>query len=308
MPAPIHRYSGHETFPFRYAWLPKTVRALDEKPLLFTDEEKAMVELGLGKNMVRAARFWAEAAQLIETDGRGLKPSALGTQILLDGGHDPFLEDLQTLWLVHWLVATNSSPLAAWDTLLNHWHEPRFTKSDVVVALAKLAENEEKKKLSDVTLEQHFDVFLHTYLPTRSRKGEVQEDNLDSPLVELALVQPDASSATSSASDQAFSFRVDSKGEISSALFARCLEDYWRKFVKTEQSVPFSAIAYGPNSPGQIFKIFEGDIRIRLEAIERDTNGRFVYVDSSAIPQLQIQQDHPPVQISAIYQQEALYV
>lgn len=30
--------------------------------------------------------------------------------------------------------------------------------------------------------------FLHTYVPTRGRKGEIQEDNLDCPLVELELI------------------------------------------------------------------------------------------------------------------------
>jgi hypothetical protein len=44
--------------------------------------------------------------------------------------------------------------------------------------LRKLGESEERE-LSDVTLEQHFDVFLHSYVPTRSRKGDVQEDNLE---------------------------------------------------------------------------------------------------------------------------------
>jgi len=35
----------------------------------------------------------------------------------------------------------------------------------------------------------HFTTFLHTYFPTRSKKGEVLEDNLDCPLVELELIQ-----------------------------------------------------------------------------------------------------------------------
>ena len=59
------RYSGHETFVCRYAWLPKVVTELAKDPFLFDDEVNAMVRLGIGKNMVRSAKFWAEAAQII---------------------------------------------------------------------------------------------------------------------------------------------------------------------------------------------------------------------------------------------------
>src|SRR5216684_2048541 len=57
-----YRISGHETFPCRYTWLPKAVRGLSGNSKLFSDEELAMVDLGVGKNMVRAIRFWSQAA------------------------------------------------------------------------------------------------------------------------------------------------------------------------------------------------------------------------------------------------------
>ena len=56
------RFSGHETFAFRHAWLPKAYRLLKQDPSAFSHEDNAMIELGLGKNMVRALRFWVEAA------------------------------------------------------------------------------------------------------------------------------------------------------------------------------------------------------------------------------------------------------
>ncbi len=63
-----YRFSGHETFPCRYAWLPKAVRGLREDPALFSNEDDAMVRLGVGKNMVRAIRFWADAAGVIQNE------------------------------------------------------------------------------------------------------------------------------------------------------------------------------------------------------------------------------------------------
>ena len=57
-----YRISGHESFPCRYTWLPKAVRGIGVDFKLFGDEERAMVDLGVGKNMVRSIRSrFAEA-------------------------------------------------------------------------------------------------------------------------------------------------------------------------------------------------------------------------------------------------------
>jgi epsilon-lactone hydrolase len=54
----LMKFSGHETFACRYAWLPKALQAVESNPRIFSDEDQAMVELGVGKNMVRSIRFW----------------------------------------------------------------------------------------------------------------------------------------------------------------------------------------------------------------------------------------------------------
>ena len=115
---PPYRISGHESFPCRYTWLPKAVRGLEGNPRLFSDEDQAMVDLGLGKNMVRSARFWAQAAGMVAPVSRsaGHKPTDLGLTLLSKGGRDLFLEDIRTLWLIHRKLSANvHSPLLAWD-------------------------------------------------------------------------------------------------------------------------------------------------------------------------------------------------
>jgi hypothetical protein len=62
-------FSGHETFPFRYTWLPKGVTNLLKDPELFARDD-ALVTLGVGKNMVRFIRHWCTAAGAIERVGR----------------------------------------------------------------------------------------------------------------------------------------------------------------------------------------------------------------------------------------------
>jgi hypothetical protein len=88
-----YRISGHESFPCRYTWLPKAVRGLDANPRLFADEEQAMVDLGVGKNMVRSIRFWSLAAGMATVESKGAAPGLTDLAVGLLGrrGLDPFL-------------------------------------------------------------------------------------------------------------------------------------------------------------------------------------------------------------------------
>ena len=66
-------FSGHETFPFRYAWLKKGFDGLLRRPDVFGSDD-AMVELGVGKNRVRSIRHWCLATRVLEEGG--LLPNA----------------------------------------------------------------------------------------------------------------------------------------------------------------------------------------------------------------------------------------
>lgn len=80
-----------------------------------------MVSLGIGKNMVRSAKFWAEAAQVIEErEGGGHQVTPFGHELQSEEGWDAYLEYPETLWLLHWKIATHPSrPLFHWEQMLN---------------------------------------------------------------------------------------------------------------------------------------------------------------------------------------------
>lgn len=287
-----YRISGHETFPCRYTWLPKAVRGLRENPKLFSDEEAAMVSLGVGKNMVRSIRFWSNAAGMatLGMKGGGHVLTQLGSILLGERGLDPFLEDIRTLWLIHWNLSTDiENPLLAWDYLLNRWQEPELVPSAVLKALHKEAEKQ-NDRLSMVTLEQHFDTFLHTYVPTRGHKGKVQEDNLDCPLVELELlitVGERQLNPSSGKRETIYSFRREEKPDITPELFAYCLNAFWQKHHAVEATLALREVAHGHGSPGQIFKLPEEDIRTRVDALARQTNGLYIYQETASQQQIQ---------------------
>jgi hypothetical protein len=285
-----YRISGHESFSCRYAWLPKAVNWVLEKPDVFAHEQEAMVDLGVGKNMVRSIRFWAQAAGLIElaAKGGGHHATTLGRAILGNEGADPFLEDIRTLWLIHWKLTTNQPhPLLAWDYLFNRWQDPTLSSTAAVDALTKEAARE-GQDLSLVTIQQHFDTFLHTYVPTRGRKGEVQEDNLDSPLIELELLVKagERELETAGRRETLYAFRREEKPDITPELFAYCVADFWMQRYPAEETLPFRTVATGHGSPGQIFKIPEGDLRNRLSTLMRDSQGAMSFSDASNLQQL----------------------
>jgi hypothetical protein len=281
------RFSGHETFPCRYTWLPKAVSHLQRNPILFSDDDDAMVQLGVGKNMVHAIRFWADASGVAETgEISRMNVTPFGKALFGEEGHDPFLEDIRTLWLIHWMLSSNcEEPLFAWNYLLNFWHRSDFTRSEALQTFDREA-HRLGRKLSAVTLDHHFTTFLHTYLPTRGAKGEILEDNLDCPLTELNLIKKigDRTTADSGRREPIFAFRMEEKPEISQELFAYCLNDYWDKRRRSESTLAFRDVAVGESSPGQVFKLPESAIRDRLETIERDSDGVFIFQESSALP------------------------
>lgn len=304
------RFSGHETFPCRYTWLPKAFLGIEENPTLFSIEEDAMVNLGVGKNMARAIRFWVQAADIAApVKNGGLKATNFGRSLLSKNGFDPFLEDVRTLWLIHWKLSSHiNEPLFAWNYLLNYWHHSEISRTEVLQVFKKKAEQLDRK-LSPVTLEQHFDIFLHTYIPTRSRKGDIQEDNLDCPLVELQLIVKVGERVLDDTGrrEPVYAFRWEEKPDITAELFAYCLNEYWLTHFPIEEEISFRDVAFAPGSPGQILKIPEWDVRQRLDDFNKDPNSAFTYVESAALPRIRKNVDFEHDFLTPIYKPKAAY-
>ena len=262
------RYSGHESFACRYAWLPKAYRALRKSPSILSDEERAMVELGVGKNMVRSIRFWVEVMGVAAPHDRrrAFEPTPFGHALFAEDGFDPFLEDIRTLWLLHWHLATHAEdPVFAWRYLLNHWPHAQLTRSEALAAFRRESENAGLSH-SDVTLGQHLDVFLHTYLPSRTSASA--EDSIDCPLVELAFLQHvgEQRMGDTGRREPVYAFRREAKSDVTAELFEYCLHDFWQQWRPAEATLTFREVAVAPGSLGQVFKLPEDDLRSRLEA------------------------------------------
>lgn len=286
------RYSGHETFVCRYAWLPKVVAELTKPDghHLFQDEDEAMVSLGVGKNMVRSAKFWAESAQIIEDrEGGGHQVTVFGRELLGHDGHDTYLERPETLWLLHWKIATNPSrPLFHWEQMLNFWHRPEFSESDAMPFLEKALPKDQQGK-SKRTLADGFRVFVNSYVPTRGRKGEIAEDNLDCPFAELGLIRIAGQRlAANQNRELTYSFNIEARPAITSELFAYCLQEFWTNSGKyrEEKSLGSRIICSESGSPGQVFKLPEAALTILLDSLSSATDRALVFEESQSMQQV----------------------
>jgi hypothetical protein len=308
--APIYRFTGHETFACRYSWLPKAYSELIRDPELFSNEENAMVRLGVGRNMVKSIRFWVQVTGIAKATRQILQPTDLGRKLLdEESGFDPYLEDIRTLWLIHWMIASNArEPLFAWEFLFNRWQHPELCRTHVLDVFQSEAARMDRT-LSNVTLDQHFDTFLHTYVPTRSLKGDVREDNLDSPLVELNLIRSNGEkrSTQSGRPEAIYIFNRDPKPSITPELFSYCIQDYWQSRFPNEETISFRDISVAVGSVGQIFKLPETDIRERLETVHADSKGFLAFRESSAISHLTRNTSKTYDPLMAIFEAELIY-
>ncbi len=283
LPIAKPRLSGHETFVCRFAWLPKIVNRIGKEGdvAIFKDENTAMVSLGVGKNMVRSIRFWAEMAQVIESTKEGHRVTKFGQELLGHDGYDQFLERPETLWLIHWKISTNvQTPSPFWVQLMNHWHRSDLSVSRAVPFLESALPP--GTKYSERTLSDGFKVFVNSYVPTRGRKGEIAEDHLDCPLADLCLLK-----IAKTSGEPLYTFNMGDKPGISPQLLAYCLVDFWLLHHPDTDHLAFGAISAAEGSPGQIFKLPELSLRHRLESLSSISDGCLQFLDSSMQEQVQ---------------------
>jgi hypothetical protein len=279
-----YRFSGHQTFPLRIAWLPKAAEKICQKRDPLSNPDDGILHLGLGKNMVEALKCWIEAYRIAEREEGKWKLTPIGDLVFGEGALDPYLEDSSTPWLLHWLISTNrKSPFWAWECLFNRWSSTEFCASTVLDAFKRQSDQTPKPN-SPVTLKQHWEVFLHTYRPPRSDAGD---DNLDSALAVLSLIQTAGERPNAAGKwETLYAFDTGPKKTLPQQLFAFFLHDWWTAAFPEEETVPFRAILNSNLSPGRILKIQETELTKRLADLAAKQPQAFQVVESTNLRQL----------------------
>jgi hypothetical protein len=284
-PPATFSFSGHETFPFRYAWLKKGLDAATEDSTLFL-RDVAMVILGVGKNMVRSIRHWCLAAGILEQvesvqhrPTGHVKPTWLGEALLKDSGWDPYLEDPATLWLLHWQLATNVRRCTTWYWAFNHFHEPEFSREMLYSSLLAWTQTVGAKRVATSSLRRDLDCFLRTYVPARQSKVLLLEDTLDCPLVELGLLR-------TVGDGQVYQFQRGAQPQLPSGILFYALAAFWDSFAPSAEVLNLHDLGRAPGSPGQVFKLDDVALTARCADIESWTDGAVSYDETAGLRQL----------------------
>ena len=273
-------FAGHQTFAMRSAWLKKGVDALLQDPAIFS-AESALVELGVGKNMVSAVRHWLLATRLAAPTERGgyMLPTELGHSLLTDDGTDPYLEDPATLWLLHWNLCGPGSQSYTWAFAFNVFREWEWTASALVTAVQNAARATSSKTFSQETVERDVSVFLQTYVAPTDRSQNA-EDGLDCPLRELGLLR------AGFGGQQQYSFAIGPKPSLPVSIFAWALRKFWDWKYPGSSTIAARDIAHAEGSPGMVFKLDEDSTLAYLDQLETLTAGALRFEDTPLVRQV----------------------
>lgn len=186
------KFRAHDTFFIRKGWLSKGMKYVQCKPDIFIDkDEKPMDVLGIGANMVKALRYWLQAVGLTQeaTSGKRIQTfTELGESIF---EHDRFIEEIGTLYLLHYKLASNEEGATAWYYFFNKFSMTEFSKEDFVIALQNyVLMNEKEPRVVPRSLNDDFSCIVNTYLPRyKANSNRVSpENNIDCPFGELGLI------------------------------------------------------------------------------------------------------------------------
>lgn len=248
---PTLSFSGHETFRFRYPWLSKAIQGFAKDNDIFSGDD-ALVKLGVGKNMVRSIRYWCQTLGLMEKGG----VTQLGAGLFAEDGWDPYLEDIGTLWLLHWQLVGTPARATTWHYAFTRWGPDIFTREALSEWLAEIAEKA-NDRTSRETIKRDVDVFVQTYVPSEASPTMALEETFDCPLVELGLIRE--------VDKKTFGFVKGSKSTLPDEIFIFALAQYWTQAAPERKSLEISRLFHGPGSPGAAFKLNSNALTERLE-------------------------------------------
>ncbi|MDW8413812.1 MAG: DUF4007 family protein [Acidobacteriota bacterium] len=247
-------FARHETFHPRFGWLKKGFDAVCKDRYVFSREDAPIV-LGVGKNMVRSIRYWCEAFKLTNKD----QPTPWGYQLLCRW--DPYLEDVSSLWLLHWYLLKPPCTATAWWLTFNSFRPLEFTREDLI-RMIKVSCDGLGRNIAESSILKDVSCLLRMYASQAENSKSLLEDTIDSPFVRLGLIK-------SGEDDKHFVFNVGFKANLPNEVIVFACLDYIALLMgdKKEGTISISRLLYEPNSPGMVFKLSEAALCKAIEDI-----------------------------------------
>lgn len=290
---PTFSFSGHETFSLRFTWLTKAVEALRRDPNVFGAEE-AIAEFGVGRNMVRAIRYWGLATGVLEPveEERGAyAPSPVGRLVFGTEGADPYCEDLSTAWMLHWQLCRSADRATLWHFLFGWWHGGAIDLRTLEPALEAWLDERGATPPASATLKRDLQCLVGSYVPPRSARADL-EDVAACPLGSLGLLYTTAGTVY---------LREGRQIGLPPEVFAYAVLDYWREHAPDRETLAVQDILVGAASPGRVFLLNEDQAFDLVERVEGWDDPPFRFDSTAGVQQLYRTGRSEPMDVLARY-------
>ena len=280
------KFAGHEGFPLKFGWLKKVYDAAIENKIQnksindIFQYDFAIAKFGVGKNMVDSMKHWSLACRILKnhenTDKKyELMITPYGHLLFDEKSADPYLEKADSIWLLHWLLASNDEySLYFW--LFNHYGRSDFSKKTLIKGLEKYYQTSKLPSIN--TIHRDFDTLIKSYTSNTTKKITSYEELVECPFSELSLINK--KNATE------FSLDREIKQTLSNEIFLFCLSDYWLKTNANALQIPSQKIQYEEGSPGRVFCMNNYDLGDRFNMLAELTNGALEYSNTSGLDQI----------------------
>ena len=203
-------FSGHESFPCKTLWLKKGYDfVVHDKDF---NNPEAVIDLGVGKNMVASIRYWLKVFGLCQND----QPTWIGNYLFNnEDGRDPYMEDLATLWILHFHLVFNQDA-----TLYNLFFcgyqkgHTQFEREQIVTYVKlNMIEANKQTVFNENTVKKDVSVLIQNYaLP---RKYQSNED-FSSLLIDLDLIRQNTEG-------KGYYVNIDGKRKVAKEIFMYAL-------------------------------------------------------------------------------------
>lgn len=218
-------FSGHESFYCKPLWLKKGYDFV-KKDLDF-NSVNAVLELGVGKNMVSSIKFWLRSFGLLSENN--LTPLA---DYFFDdeNGKDKYIEDLGTLWLLHYhLIITDYSSI--YKLFFMEFQKERnsdFNKDNLHLFLKrKIFDTQYAHLYNENTVKRDIGVLFQNYVTPQNNNSN---EDFSALLVNLNLIK--------NTIDKKYYFNYKGKNELNHLILLYAIIDY----KKDDQVVSFEKL------------------------------------------------------------------
>lgn len=271
-------FARHETFAPRFGWLHKAYMRVKANPGTFIADE-APVELGVGKNMVNAMRYWSKAFKLTrehlgedaKTKAHIASPTWEARWLLDEDGADPYLEEQGSLWLLHWWLVSSRPGAKCWaPTWYTAFHLApfsRFDVTDMTQIVTRHVNLSFPERPVEASIARDVDCLTKMYARTaEAAQGSggryIFEDQLACPFRELDLLTP-----VGTRGKPQWQFTSGVRNSLPAEVLVYACLDYAARDTSKAGSISLPRLANEPGGPGRAFRVREPEIVAALDKV-----------------------------------------